>query len=129
METTLKISIKDCGKAAGTLGWFKAIMEDSELIIRPTKSGSPGLFQHELHRADGVERTANEGNSWICGLMDDKNGNVYQYLEGKYAKIYARDEYPCVGFTNFQLTPACEEAINKFIDESMEYFKEWFENQ
>jgi len=41
--------------------------------------------------------------------------------------LYVYNEDVC--FTDYPLTPACKEAIEKFIKESVEKFAEWYEVQ
>ena len=129
METTLKITVKNCGNAAGTLGWFKNMIDDSEIIIKPCKDNAPGLFLHEKHKRDGSERAETEGNMWICGMADFST-DQYKFIGTKYACLYAYDDNQYMsGFSSYQLTPACEKAVNDFIDECMLKFIEWFEVQ
>lgn len=128
METTLKITVKNCGNAAGTLGWFKNLIDDSEINIKPCKDGAPGLFLHEKHKKDGSERTEHEGNSWICGI-DDNRTDQYVRVNEKYAHVNIYENQYNSGFSSYVLTPACEKAVEKFINECMEKFIEWFEKQ
>jgi hypothetical protein len=131
METTLKIQVKNCGNAAGTLGWFKEIIFDSEIIIRKTKTNEPGLFLHRIHKADGTENSYKEGNKYICGVSTGFEGaQGYQSEGSKYIKINVFDDQIFnVGFSQYALTPACEKAINSFIDDCMKEFIDWFEKQ
>lgn len=129
--TTLKVTVKNCGTAAGTLGWFKSIIDDSEIVIRPTRTGEPALWLHENHRKDGTPRTEKEGNTWICGararmLTIDDEG--YQ-MKGDYKAINVYDNEYEAGFTSYALTPACYKAIDEFIDQCVETFAAWFEAQ
>ena len=128
MENLLKVSVKNCGNAAGTLGWFNSIINDSEIIIRPTKTGEPGLFLHEKHKKDGTERKENEGNIWICGA-ESPLGNEGCDNTGIYSHIYVHDNQHCSGFSGYSLTPACEKAIKEFINNCVEKFAEWWEVQ
>ena len=43
MKTKIEIKIEDKGHALGTLGWFKKLMENSELVIR-NENGLPGIY-------------------------------------------------------------------------------------
>jgi hypothetical protein len=131
METNLKITVKNCGKAVGTLGWFNAEIKDSEIIIKPCKTGEPALWLHKNHKKDGTENKENEGNTWICGAQKPLfELNDYGYHErGNYMSIYVIDNQYQIGFTGYALTPACKTAISEFIDQCVDQFAEWFEQQ
>ena len=131
MKTTLKVTVKNCGKCNGTLGWFKNLLEDSEIIIRPTLSGEPLLWLHEKHKKDGSETTEKEGNTWICGPQNPvfENGDLGYKERGNYKSIYVLDSDYNHGFSSYALTPACYKAIEEFIDQCVEQFAEWFEAQ
>lgn len=128
METTLKVTVKNCGKAAGTLGWFNSILEDSEIIIRPNRENIPGLFLHKKHKKDGTESKENEENTWICGPISLLSPE-YCNNSGKISHLYVIDDEVHNGFTGYALTPACEKEIERFIEYCVDKFSEWWEEQ
>lgn len=44
MVHNVEVKIECKGDAAGTLGWFSAMMERSEFVIKNGKNGSPAMF-------------------------------------------------------------------------------------
>ena len=137
---TLDVKVQMKGTAAGTLGWFKELIEDSELIIKKTRDGIPGMFLHEKHKKDGTERKENEGNTFIChpetkSPQDEGynlakiNGIGYDYVvsSGNDEQKYIFGEDIC--FTSYPLTPACQNAVDEFIKSAVEKFAEWYEKQ
>lgn len=138
METTLTIKVGNVGTANGTLGWFNSILKDSELVIRKTRDGIPGMFLHKKLKRDGSENKENEGNTFLCcpasGTESDEgfnlsriNGIEYIYVRetGDLGQKYLFGEDFC--FTGYPLTPACEVAIGRFLNDAVEKFAEWYE--
>jgi hypothetical protein len=140
METTLKITVKNCGNAAGTLGWLNSLLEDSELIIKRTRDDVPGMFLHEKHKRNGEDRKENEGNTFICSPATQSpsnegfnlkriNGILYVLVNptGNSEQKYIFGEDVC--FTSYPLTPACETALTEFLEKAVNQFAEWYEIQ
>jgi hypothetical protein len=134
----VKVQLK--GNAAGTLGWFKTLVEDSELVIRKTRDGIPGMFLHEKTNRKGEKNKEHEGNTFLChpatgkdqemGYLDSLiNGINYIYVHptGDFEQTYIFGEDIC--FTNYPLTPACNIAISEFIEKAVEEFAVWYEKQ
>ena len=123
------------GSAAGTLGWFKDLIDDSELVIRKTRTGIPGMFLHEKHNYNNEERKENEGNTFLCcpasGTPDDEGYNRIKINGIKYIYVIAStpnyaDDF---SFTSFPITPKCRESIENFINEAVAKFAAWYEVQ
>jgi len=132
---TVEVKTQMKGSAAGTLGWFKALIEDSELVIRKTRTGIPGMFLHEKHTNSGEERKANEGNTFICspasGTQDDEGYNIAKINGIEYIYVASTLSIPVEGFsfTDYPLTPKCKDALISFIDEAVTKFAAWYEVQ
>jgi hypothetical protein len=65
MTHTFEIKVQCKGDAVGTLGWLNSLLADGELVVKPSKDGTPGLFFHELHDLDGKERPPHQGNVFL----------------------------------------------------------------
>ena len=135
MEMNLKISVQTKGHAAGTLGWFQEWLNRSELVIRKTRYGTPGMFLHEKFNSKGEENKENEGNTFIC--KPDSNDENCMYYDNweinniRYVHVIptSPDWSNDVGLTNYPLTPACHADVEEFILKSVKKFAEWYENQ
>lgn len=137
---TMEVKVQMKGHAAGTLGWFKAMIDDAELVIRKTRDGKAGMFLHEKHNRKGEERKAHEGNIFICSpsskTQEDEGYNfiainnieyIFVQSEGGSEQKYLFGEDVC--FTDYQLTSSCREAVDKFIVDAVHQFANWFEAQ
>lgn len=133
--STIEIKLQIKGHATGTLGWFKAWIEDAELVIRKTRFGIPGLFLHEKHNRKGEENKAHEGNSWLCHVATDSDydtgcrARTINGIKYVYPYVYAPGWASESSLIDYPVTPACEKAVQEFIDKAVEKFAEWYEVQ
>lgn len=132
-NVAVKVQIK--GQAVGTLGWFAEWVKNSELVIRPTRYGVPGMFLHEKQNKKGETNKDHEGNSWICNPFTysdfDSGSDIRTINNIKYAcvKPYAPDWSGEYHLSDYPLTPACENALHEFIDKAVNEFATWYEKQ
>ena len=139
MDTTVNVRVQIKGHAAGTSGWLAAILNDSELVIRKTRHGIPGMFLHEKHDATGDVRKDNEGNIFICrpamGNQSDEDYEFTKINEIEYVSTHATSRAMIYGggfdisFTQYPLTPACKKALEQFLAEAVRKFAVWYEVQ
>lgn len=122
MKTQIEIKIEDKGHALGTLGWFKKLMENSELVIR-NENGLPGIYLKTTDEKGDVKYR------FLCRKWDELNDSEF------YRLTY--DDYLCVkpqgygqisGLFDVALTPACYKAVEALINEAKEAFADWWEN-
>ena len=121
MKTQIEIKIEDKGHALGTLGWFKKLMENSELVIR-NENGLPGIYLKTTDEKGDVKYR------FLCRKWDELNDSEFYRL--------TFDDYLCVkpqgyeenGLFNMPLTPACYKAVEALINEAKEAFADWWEN-
>lgn len=122
MKTQIEIKIEDKGHALGTLGWFKKLMENSELVIR-NENGLPGIYLKTTDEKGDVKYR------FLCRKWDELNDSEFYRL--------SFDDYLCVkpqgydkenGLFNMPLTPACYKAVEALINEAKEAFADWWEN-
>ena len=122
MKTQIEIKIEDKGHALGTLGWFKKLMENSELVIR-NENGLPGIYLKTTDDKGYIEYR------FLCRKWDELNDSEF------YRLTY--DDYLCVkpqgygqisGLFDVALTPACYKAVEALINEAKEAFADWWEN-
>ena len=122
MKTQIEIKIEDKGHALGTLGWFKKLMENSELVIR-NENGLPGIYLKTTDEKGDVKYR------FLCRKWDELNDSKFYRL--------SFDDYLCVkpqgydkenGLFNVPLTPACYKAVEALINEAKEAFADWWEN-
>lgn len=127
MKNTIEIKIECKGNAVGTLGWFNSIIENSELAIKETKNGSPGMFLKGIAK-DGKTTSY----QFICkvrsNINNDDDAHLDTYLSGKYSAVQAESTDYIDGFSDYPLTPACLKKVNEFIEMAVEKFAEWWEN-
>ena len=81
MKTQIEIKIEDKGHALGTLGWFKKLMENSELVIR-NENGLPGIYLKTTDEKGDVKYR------FLCRKWDELNDSEF------YRLTY--DDYLCV---------------------------------
>ncbi len=122
MKTQIEIKIEDKGHALGTLGWFKKLMENSELVIR-NENGLPGIYLKTTDEKGDVKYR------FLCRKWDELNDSEFYRL--------SFDDYLCVkpqgygqisGLFDVALTPACYKAVEALINEAKEAFADWWEN-
>ena len=122
MKTQIEIKIEDKGHALGTLGWFKKLMETSELVIR-NENGLPGIYLKTTDEKGYIDYR------FLCRKWDELNDSYFYKL--------TFDDYLCVkpqgydkesGLFNMPLTPACYKAVEALINEAKEAFADWWEN-
>jgi hypothetical protein len=135
MEMTLNVNVQIKGHAVGTLGWFHDWLNRSELVIRNTRDGRPGMFLHEKVDQKGSPRQEHEGNTFIC--KPESLGMEAMYYDSleinniRYSctHICESDLSSAVSFSNFPLTPSCRLAIEKFVEDAVRKFADWYEVQ
>jgi hypothetical protein len=136
----VEVKVQMKGHAMGTLGWFKNLIEDSELVIRKTRDGMPGMFLHEKTNRKGETRKEHEGNTFIChpakGSEYEDGYRDYIINDIRYICVHptgdAEQQYffgEDIYFTDVPLTPACRTALNEFIENAVETFAAWYEKQ
>lgn len=126
MKNTIEIKIECKGKVVGTLGWFNSIMNESEFVIKETKTGLPGMFLKlkNADKKDGFDY------KFICKPWNSNQEDPSCYREnGRYLWVYVvSDEFSYTyGFTDYPLTPACENKVDEMIEQALEKFIEWWE--
>lgn len=123
MKTQIEIKIEAKGAAIGTLGWFKKLLENSELVIISSNYDTPGIY---------LKTTNDEGQVAYHLLCRKWNG-----FNDPFGFRITNDNYLCEipeghgelsGLFNAPLTPACKKAVEDLINYAKEAFAEWWEH-
>ena len=81
MVHNVEVKIECKGDAAGTLGWFSAMMARSEFVIKNGKTGSPAIFL----------KTTDDGGKEKYAFLCKK----YDQREDPYGYRITDDGYMC----------------------------------
>ena len=122
MKTQIEIKIEDKGAATGTLGWFKKLMENSELVIRKNANGTPGMYLKTVDDKGDVKYR------FLCRKWDGFSDPFGYITSDNYLCEIPQGRNGVVGLFNVPLTPACKKAVEEFIQSAKEAFAEWWEN-
>ena len=121
MKTQIEIEIEDKGHALGTLGWFKKLMENSELVIN--ENGLPGIYLKTTDEKGYIEYR------FLCRKWDELNDTYgYRLTDDNYLCVKPQGYDKKNGLFNMPLTPACYKAVEALINEAKEAFADWWEN-
>lgn len=124
MVHNVEVKIECKGDAAGTLGWFSAMMERSEFVIKNGKTGSPAIFLKTTDEDGKVK------HAFLCKKYDQReNPYGYRITGDGYMCEIPESINDCTGFSDYPLTPACREAVKEMIDKAKDIFAEWWERQ
>ena len=123
MKNTIEIKIEDKGHAVGTLGWFKKLMENSELVIKENVDGIPSMY---------LKTTDDKGETkyrFLCRKWDEfSNPTGYRLTGDNYLCEIPQSRGQVSGLFNVPLTPACKKAVEELIQSAKEAFADWWEN-
>ena len=113
--------IEDKGHVLGTLGWFKKLMENSELVIN--ENGLPGIYLKTTDEKGYIEYR------FLCRKWDELNDTYgYRLTDDNYLCVKPQGYDKKNGLFNMPLTPACYKAVEALINEAKEAFADWWEN-
>jgi len=130
MTHNVEVKIECKGDAAGTLGWFSAMMARSEFVIKNGKTGSPAIF---LKTTEDVKMANGENYAtykFLCKKYDQREDPYgYRITDDGYMCEIPESINDCTGFSDYPLTPACREAVKEMIDKAKDIFAEWWEGQ
>jgi hypothetical protein len=124
MKKIIEIKIECKGHAVGTLGWFNSIISGTELVIKETKSGIPGMF-YRTETEDGKKTL-----SFICKKWNDNCGDPSNYAitDDNIVHVYPVSNGYVYGMFDEPLTEACECKVKEFIDLAVQKYREWWES-
>ena len=122
MKTQIEIKIEDKGHALGTLGWFKKLMENSELVIRKNANGTPGMYLKTVDDKGDVKYR------FLCRKYGFSDPSGYRLTNDNYLCEIPHGRGGVAGLFNMPLTPACKKAVETLINEAKEAFADWWEN-
>lgn len=126
--TKIEIKIECKGQAVGTLGWLNSKLEESELVIKNTKSGTPGMFlKLKLDNADVKNQFE---YLFICkkvlNLFDTEG---YQNTSDLIIYVFPEEDGQFYfGLFNNPLTPACTKKVKELIASAVDQYREWWNN-
>lgn len=122
---TIEIKVECKGHAVGTLGWLNSLLNDSELTVKRTKDGTPGMF---LKTKD---EKGNISHKFICrkwDRMEDPMGYNLRSNDTLLSINASGDPNYERTFSDHPLTPACQAKVQELIDKACEEFEDWWEN-
>ena len=127
MTYNFEIKVQCKGNAVGTTGWLNSILENSELIVKNTKSGTPGLFMFEKNAQE-------KKGTFICSVTNDERSYGYSEYNIKGVNIFCvypvSDQYGFeYGFIDYPLTPSALEIATEFLEKARDQFVNWWINQ
>lgn len=127
MTYNFEIKVQCKGYAVGTMSWLHSILENSELIVKNTKDGTPGLFMFD-------KKSPEKKGTFICSATNDEMSEGYERLTIEGVSIIrvfpVSDQFGFqVGFVDYPLTPVALDIAKNFLEKASEQFAKWWNNQ